>query len=90
MKSRSDRISIPNNRTLVSTEFIKAVVETPNFMRGSLPEGTGLRMRHISPDVVLQSASQTRKTEIAKSAEQTFSRKKSNSVLSLLQKQFGD
>ena len=64
-----------------------SVAQTPSFMRASLPDATN-RSRYVSPDVVLQAGNEKKRTEMW-SAEEAHTRKKSNSVMSLLQRQFG-
>ena len=105
IKLRSDGLSMPQqDKSFVSSDFIKECVITPSFIRESLPQITGMRTRDISPDVLV--VTQARKIEVAKSAEQASSRRnrpppsnsaeqihsrnKSSSVMSLLQKQFGN
>lgn len=81
------------NNSMISAKAPKmtSMVNTPSFMRESLPEASNaMRMRHMSPDLVLMEAGvESRKAEMVKSAEETTSRKKSSSVMSLLQRQFG-
>ena len=83
----------PTNVALVLSRFSQnsakpgpQVLPTPSFVRDSLPE-MNARQRHVSPDFMAENA--IKRPEVAvKSAE--FGRKRSSTVLSLLQKQFGD
>ena len=89
-----------NDVTQMSTVELREVVDkhkseqsNMSLLRKSMPIRSmkANNQRHVSPDVLALSSSQTnqRERQEMKSAEFGHSRKKSNSVLSLLQKQFG-
>ena len=64
IKLRSDGLSMPQqDKSFVSSDFIKECVITPSFIRESLPQITGMRTRDISPDVLV--VSQARKIRSA-------------------------
>ena len=74
--------------SIPSRSGFTVAVPTPSFLRESLPEGS-MRTRYVSPDIVQHEAAAKGRSEF-RSAEQAHSRKKSNSVLTILQKQFGE
>ena len=81
--------NVPTSVGLVLSRFSQnsarpapQIVPTPSFVRESLPE-MNMRQRHISPDIVFEEAVKRSKVEV-RSAEQTSSRKRASTVLSLL------